>query len=154
MDSASHGINSAVFLFSAVMWRNLVTVCFHFFSVWNPGKFFEGVSYTTHWVFFFHLGHTVAFVYITRQLSLTINTTIYSAFNNFPTRCDLFSLLHFCRQLYMFRVLTPIIRSPYNCNCSFWYWLTGSTTIRSRCWVPTQQRERTAVDPVNQYKKL
>ena len=32
-----------------------------------------------------------------------------------------FSLLHFCRQLYMFRVLTPIIRSSYNCNYSFWY---------------------------------
>jgi len=44
-------------------------------------------------------------------------------FNNCPTRCDLFSLLHFCRQLYMFRVLTPIIRSSYNCNYSFWYWL-------------------------------
>jgi len=24
--------------------------------------------------------------------------------NNCPTRCDLFSLLYFCRQLYMFRV--------------------------------------------------
>jgi len=41
-------------------------------------------------------------------------------FNNSPTRCDLFSLLHFCRQLYMFRVLTPIIRSWYSCNYSFW----------------------------------
>ena len=54
-------------------------------------------------------------------------------FYNFPTRCDLFSLLHFCRQLYMFRVLTPIIRSSYNCNYSLWYLLTGSTAIRSRC---------------------
>jgi len=58
-------------------------------------------------------------------------------FNNCPTRCDLFRLLYFCRQLYTFRVLTPIIRSSYNCNYSIWYWLTGSTTIRSRCWVPT-----------------
>ena len=32
-----------------------------------------------------------------------------------------FSLLHFCRQLYVLRVLTPIIRSSYNCNYSFWY---------------------------------
>jgi len=32
-----------------------------------------------------------------------------------------FSLLHFCRQLYMFQVLTAIIRSWYCCNCSFWY---------------------------------
>jgi hypothetical protein len=54
-------------------------------------------------------------------------------FYNFPTRYDLFSLLHFCRQLYMFRVLTPIIRSSYNCNYSLWYLLTGSTAIRSRC---------------------
>ena len=43
-------------------------------------------------------------------------------FNNCPTRCDLFSLLHFCRQLYMFQVLPPIIRSWYSCNYSFWYW--------------------------------
>jgi len=53
--------------------------------------------------------------------------------NNYPTRCDLFSLLYFCRQLYMFRVLTPIIRSWYSCNYSFWYWSTWSTNIRSRC---------------------
>jgi len=58
-------------------------------------------------------------------------------FNNCPTRCNLFSLLHFCRQLYMFRVLTPIIRSLYNSNYSFWYRLTGSTTICSCCWVGT-----------------
>jgi len=47
------------------------------------------------------------------------------------------SLLHFCRQLYMFWVLTPIIRSWYSCNYSFWYWLTGSTAVRSCCWVGT-----------------
>ena len=58
-------------------------------------------------------------------------------FNNCPTRCTLFSLLHFCRQLYTFRVLTPINRGWYSCNYSFWYWLTGSTNIRSRCWVGT-----------------
>ena len=54
-------------------------------------------------------------------------------FNNCPTRCDLLSLLYFCRQLYMFWVQTPIFRSSYNCNYSLWYWLTGSATIRSRC---------------------
>ena len=37
----------------------------------------------------------------------------------------LFSLLHFCRQLYMFRVLTPIISSSYICNYSFWHWSTA-----------------------------
>jgi len=78
---------------------------------------------------------------------------IILVFNNIPTRCDLFSLLHFCRQLYMFLVLTPIIRGSYSCNYSFWYWLTGSTTIRCRCWVGTQQRERLVVDPVNRYQK-
>ena len=62
---------------------------------------------------------------------------LWIEFNNCPTRCDLFSFLYFCRQLYMFRVLTPIIRSSYNCNYSFWYWLTGSTKIPSRCWVGT-----------------
>ena len=51
-------------------------------------------------------------------------------FNNCPTRCELFSLLYFCRQLYMFRVLTPIIRSSYNCNYSFYYWLTAMNKIR------------------------
>ena len=34
-----------------------------------------------------------------------------NVFNNYPIRCDLLSLLHFCRQLYMFRVLTPIINN-------------------------------------------
>jgi len=42
-------------------------------------------------------------------------------FNNCPTRCELFSLLYFCRQLYMFWVLTPINRNSNNCNYSFWY---------------------------------
>ena len=64
-------------------------------------------------------------------------SVITKQFNNCPTRCVLFRLLHFCRQLYMFRVLTPIIKSSYNCNYSFWYWFTGSTTIHSRCWVGT-----------------
>ena len=62
-----------------------------------------------------------------------IHGFVHRESNKCPTRCDLFSLLYFCRQIYMFRVLTPIIRSSYNCNYSFWYWLTGSTTIRSRC---------------------
>jgi len=37
-------------------------------------------------------------------------------FNNCPTRCDLFSLLHFCRQLYMFWVLTPIYYYSFDLN--------------------------------------
>ena len=31
----------------------------------------------------------------------------WNAFNNCPTRCDLFSLLHFCRQLYIFGCRHP-----------------------------------------------
>ena len=51
-------------------------------------------------------------------------------FDDCPTRCDLLSLLHLCRQLYMFRVLTPNIRISYSCNYSFWYWLTAMSKIR------------------------
>jgi len=42
-------------------------------------------------------------------------------------------------------VLTPIIRSLYDCKCSFWYRLTRS---------PTKQQEQMVVDPVNQYQRL
>ena len=58
-------------------------------------------------------------------------------FSNCPTICDLWRLLYFQRQLNIFRVLTTIIRSSYNCNYSFCYWLTGCTTICSRCWFGT-----------------
>jgi len=35
----------------------------------------------------------------------------------------IYNLLHFCKLLYMFRVVTPIItRSTYNCNYSIWHW--------------------------------
>jgi len=34
-----------------------------------------------------------------------------------------YSLLCFCKLLYMFRVVTPpTIRSTYNCNFSIWHW--------------------------------
>jgi len=59
--------------------------------------------------------------YITSSPLVTAKRLTVFQFNNCPTKCDLFSLLHFCRQLYMFRVLTPIIRSWYSCNYSFWY---------------------------------
>jgi len=51
-----------------------------------------------------------------------------------------FSLLCFCRQLYMFLVLTPIIRISCNCNHSFWHRPAGSATVRSR-WVGTDSPE-------------
>jgi len=59
-------------------------------------------------------------------------------FSNCQKDATVFSLIHFCRQLYMFRVLTPIIRSSYSCNYSFWHWSTGSDTVSSRCWVGIQ----------------
>jgi len=35
----------------------------------------------------------------------------------------IYSLLYFCKLLYMFRSVTPpIIRSKYKCNYSIWYW--------------------------------
>ena len=35
----------------------------------------------------------------------------------------MYSLLYFCKLLYMFRVVTPpIIRSTYSCNYSIWHW--------------------------------
>jgi len=35
----------------------------------------------------------------------------------------IYSLLYFCKLLYLFRVVTPpIIRSTYNCNYSIWHW--------------------------------
>ena len=91
-------------------------------------------------------------IHLTQCLLHTWVRASWIEFNNYPTRCDLFSLLHFCRQLYMFWVLTPIIRSSYSCKYSFWYWLTGSTIIRSCCWVPTQ-REQMIVDDGCQHPK-
>jgi len=36
---------------------------------------------------------------------------------------NIYSLLHFCKLLYTFRVvIPPIIRSTYNCNYSIWQW--------------------------------
>jgi len=64
----------------------------------------------------------------------------------FQKDASVFSLLHFCRQLYVFRVLTPIIMGSYNCNYSFWHWSTGSTTIRSRCWFGTDSSSTTRGD--------
>jgi len=50
---------------------------------------------------------------------LRTGTTIrlcHKEFNNCPTRCDLFSLLYFCRQLYMFRVLNTYRTTHMNHN--------------------------------------
>ena len=80
---------------------------------------------------FFLLGpNTVLSTPFSKTLKLFTSNLII-----FQQDVTVFSLLHFCRQLYMFRMLTPIIRSSYSCTYSFCYWLTGSTTIRSRCSV-------------------
>jgi len=43
----------------------------------------------------------------------------------------MYSLLCFCKLLYMLWVVTPpIIRSAYNCNYSIWHWLN------SYCYLP------------------
>ena len=59
------------------------------------------------------------------RISYTWVSALWIGFSNCPTRCDLYSSLVSCRQLYVFRVLTPFIRSSYNCNYRFWYWLTA-----------------------------
>ena len=99
-------------------------------------------------------GHWNTLVSLYGKYCLHSVIACYIKFNNCLTRCDLFSLLHFCRQLYMFRVLTSIISSWYSCNYSLWCWLTGSTAVRSGCYVGTvqfylQQPERMAADPIN-----
>jgi len=41
---------------------------------------------------------------------------------NVQQHATIYSLLYFCKLLYMFRVVTsPIIRSTYNCNYSIWH---------------------------------
>jgi hypothetical protein len=43
----------------------------------------------------------------------------------------IYSLLYFCKTLYMFRVVTPpIIRKTYNCNYRMWHW------SNSLCYLP------------------
>ena len=70
------------------------------------------------------------------SMTFYIHESVYLESNLLTAQQDttVFSLLHFCRQLYMFRLLTPIIRCWYNCNYSFWHCSAGATTIRSRCW--------------------
>ena len=54
---------------------------------------------------------------------------------NVQQDATIYSLLYFCKLLYMFRVVHPlIIRGTYNCNYSTWYWLTRY------CYLPLMQR--------------
>jgi len=59
----------------------------------------------------------------------------------------IYSLLYFCKLLYMFRVVTPpIIRSTYNCNHSTWHGQTVSATIRCGGEVGTSSNLSTTAD--------
>jgi len=50
----------------------------------------------------------------------------------------IYSLLYFCKLLYMFRVVTPLnIRSTYNCNYSIWYW---SNLRKCSVWIQLKMR--------------
>jgi hypothetical protein len=43
--------------------------------------------------------------------------------SQYSSRATIYSLLYFCKLLYMFRVvIPPIIRSTYNCNYNIWHW--------------------------------
>jgi len=65
------------------------------------------------------------------KLEFYVHGSVHRESNLITVQQDttVFSLLHFCRQLYMFRVLTPIIRSWYSCNYSFWHWSTAMNKI-------------------------
>jgi len=55
----------------------------------------------------------------------------------------MYSLLYFCKLLYMFRVVTPpIVRSTYNCNYSIWHW------SNRLCYLPLWRKVAEAVWPV------
>ena len=56
-----------------------------------------------------------------QQLVFYIHGSVHRESNLITVQKDatVFSLLHFYRQLYMFRLLTPIVRSWYSCNYSF-----------------------------------
>jgi len=52
----------------------------------------------------------------------------------------IYTLLHFCKLLYMFRVVTPpIIRSTYNCNYCIWHW------SNCLCYLPLRWRSWNAI---------
>jgi len=69
---------------------------------------------------------------IQRTVLFYIHGSVYRESNLITVQQDatVFSFLYFCRQFCMSRVLTPIIRSSYNCNYSFWYWSTAMNKVR------------------------
>jgi hypothetical protein len=64
----------------------------------------------------------MAFLIPSIQFSLGLPRALFSFGINCNADATIYSLLYFCKLLYMFRVVTPpIIRSTYNCNYSIWY---------------------------------
>ena len=52
----------------------------------------------------------------------------------------MYSLLYFCKQFYMFRVVPPpIIRSTCNCNYGIWHWSDRT------CYLPLSWRSRNSL---------
>ena len=92
-------------------------------------------------------------------LSSTSNRNMIE-FNNCPTRCDLFSLLYFCRQLYMFReLLNSITRKlgrTNRHNTSKWHVMSDINTMipwSTTCRQQTQKRNQTVnVGVVHRYR--
>jgi len=60
-----------------------------------------------------------------RRILTMISDKRYTEWGSIIVKQDvtMYSLLCFCKLLYMFRVVTPpIIRSTYKCNYSIWHW--------------------------------
>lgn len=132
MEGVSHGINSAVFLFSAVMWRNFVTVCFHFFGpkprqIVQKGFLYNSLSFFLPW--------TSRCVCIYYKTVVTHHQHIY--------------LLRFIREWhrYMFRPLSGHLRAiqirkiTSTIASSFLYGWTDSQTFGCY-WVTMEPRMR------------
>jgi len=87
--------------------------------------------------------YVVLTLYIYIYIYIYIHGSVHRESNWIIVRhATAFSLLHICRQLYMFRVLTSIVRSSYNCvltpiirrsyNCtSAWWWVSTLETCRA-----------------------
>jgi len=93
-----------------------------------PEGLFIAPSYGLSWIFTFHAFSYNNHIFNTpTKRTYAINYTYYYQYSpTLPTivqqDATMYSLLYFCKLLYMFRVVTPpIIRSTYNCNYSIWH---------------------------------
>ena len=72
-------------------------------KVWKIEKLLCGIKQASQWV-------------IKCRIYLGVGLHFLPYWRIFQQDTTVFSLLHICRQLYMVRMLTPFIRSSYNCN--------------------------------------